>query len=72
MPPSVPQWQAMLSPLQTNTWIAFMAAFVTATIVLSLLSKASWTGDPQFPIYDCERVAKTTLEIAGSGHWVSQ
>ena len=53
-PPTPPQWKALVWPLQTDTWLGLGAAFISATLVLSALSRPGWNGNPHFEWADCE------------------
>ena len=53
-PPKPPQWQAILQPLQTSTWLCLLGTFLTMTILLSLISKARWNEDTKFDYLDCK------------------
>ena len=46
----------MLWPLQTSTWLCLGAAFLSATLVLTLISRAPWNEDPHFDVFDCKSV----------------
>ena len=53
-PPTPPQWKALVWPLQTDTWLGLGIAFVSATLFLSALSRASGNGNPHFEWADCK------------------
>ena len=63
-PPTPPQWKALVWPLQTDTWLGLAAAFVSATLVLSALSRPRWNGNPHFEWADCKSALSRYLILA--------
>ena len=47
------QWRAIIYPLQSETWLAVFATFLTVTLFLALVTRVYWNQDPEFEVYHC-------------------
>ena len=47
------QWRAIIYPLQSETWLAVFATFLTVTFFLALVTRVQWNQDPEFEVYHC-------------------